>query len=249
MKLSDIFDALTYGELSSLAIGGADTGKIDPKDYAKLVSHINLGLTDLYTRFHLKEGQVTLALQASQLAYELDVRYAVTCKSSREPVRYLLDSASNPFPGDLLKVTRVLTAGGHALGLNNLADSLGVTTPTLAQLMVPAAIVNQDPNLADCYKTATLDIRYRASHVPVRLPVGTVNPAAIEIKLPTAYLQALLLFVGARLHVPLGANAQGQSPSNDLMTRYELACKLLGDTGIEVDQAGSHSRFEQGGWV
>lgn len=42
MNLKEIFDQLTYGELSQISIGGGAAGQIRPEDYAKLVAHTNL---------------------------------------------------------------------------------------------------------------------------------------------------------------------------------------------------------------
>lgn len=51
MTLQEIFDQLAYGEFRTLSVG--EDG-IQPKSYASMINHINLGLNALYKRFPLK---------------------------------------------------------------------------------------------------------------------------------------------------------------------------------------------------
>ena len=53
MKLSEIFNALASGELANLHLADSANTIFDEKKEIVLRS-INLGLTDLYTRFYLK---------------------------------------------------------------------------------------------------------------------------------------------------------------------------------------------------
>ncbi len=62
MKLSEFFDLLEYGELANLPLSGnIDSPKgIREQDYPVLISHLNLALTDLHTKFNLKEREVAV---------------------------------------------------------------------------------------------------------------------------------------------------------------------------------------------
>ena len=71
MKLSDIFSQLAYGELSQVSLVDQGTGLISTTKYAPVVAHVNMGLTALYTRFHLKESRLILPLRAGQVSYPL----------------------------------------------------------------------------------------------------------------------------------------------------------------------------------
>ena len=44
MTLQEIFDQLTYGELSQLSMGGSEAGIIDESNYSRILVHVNLGL-------------------------------------------------------------------------------------------------------------------------------------------------------------------------------------------------------------
>ena len=59
MKLQKLFEHLTLGELKQLGIGGYEEYKaIQEKDYPEIVSHLNLGLINLYTRFPMLEKEL-----------------------------------------------------------------------------------------------------------------------------------------------------------------------------------------------
>lgn len=73
MKLIEIFDQLTYGELSNVALGGMNDGfGIKESDYEKIAVHVNLGLLELHKRFHLKEPMVTIPVVPDQEEYTIN---------------------------------------------------------------------------------------------------------------------------------------------------------------------------------
>ena len=118
MKLAEVFSQLAYGELSQVVLGEHAEGEVNESHYPALVAHLNLGLTALYTRFNLKEGRVTVPLVPDTLSYPITAP-------------------------DLLKIERVYTDAGCELGLNDLADSYALSTPSTTVLTVPAEIVAQ----------------------------------------------------------------------------------------------------------
>ena len=115
MKLSEIFNQLTYGELSQTHLGGAAEGAIDEANYPKILAHVNMGLLALHKRFPLKEGRKTLVLQPGILTYSLDAPEA-------------------------LKIERVYSADGWELGLNDESDPGSCFTPSAHILRVPALL-------------------------------------------------------------------------------------------------------------
>ena len=59
MLLSELFDQLTFGELSQIYVAGRDEIGIQAADYEKIIPHINLGLTELHKRFEIKTNTLT----------------------------------------------------------------------------------------------------------------------------------------------------------------------------------------------
>lgn len=115
MKLIEVFENLTAGELSQLAIGGGESGEVDPSNYGKLLTHINLGLTALYTRFNLKEGETSFALVPGKRSYVIH-------------------------RDDLLKIERVYDGLGNEWALNDEGNALACRILSTKQLQVPEVL-------------------------------------------------------------------------------------------------------------
>lgn len=248
MKLKEVFDQLTYGELSQLAIGGRDAGAIAPQNYNRLVAHINLGLTALYKRFQLKEGNITVELQSNRLVYPLHSKYAVSSRSSRESVRYIKDSTAAPFKDDLLKIKRVVGTTGVEFPLNDLGDPYTMLTPTSTTLTVPQAIAAPTAELEEQLRTATLKIAYQANHPMIVTDDGDLDLELVEIELPYTHLEPLLLFVASRVHTPAGMTNEANM-GNTYYQRYELACQEIETKNLTVDQGSQEDRASRNGWV
>lgn len=248
MKLQDIFDQLTVGEFSQLSIGGQDAGEINEANWPKVLNHVNLGLTQLYKRFPLKQGRFTLELQPDTLQYALNSKYAVTNRRSKEPVRFIKDSTAAPFEDDILKVERVIGESGYDLGLNDGSDPYSVFTPSSLVLRVPKDVVDQSASLPEKYKTATLEVVYRANHAKMSVGMGLFDPTRVEVELPDTHLEPLLFYVASRANTPVGMTNEANL-GNIYMAKYEQSCKQLEEWNLNVDQGSQSTSFERGGWV
>ena len=246
MKLSEIFSQLSYGEFSQLSIGSGSMGEISEANQARVVAHINLGLSSLYTRFLLKQRSVKLALQVDRLVYPLTRAYAASNDESSEPVKYLWDSSLDPFLGDVLKIEEVKTAYGIEMPLNS-RGKLTLTTPTLNSLAFPQAIVEQSPELPEELKTTWVNVFYRASHPIIDPFVGTFDPEVYEVELPYSHLTALLYFVASRVHNPIGMINEFHS-GNSYAAKYEAECQRLELTNIRIDEIDQESKLVRNGW-
>lgn len=248
MKLNEIFDQLTYGELSQLSIGGGAQGTLRPEDYNKVVAHVNLGLTALYKRFNLKEGRFTLTLQPGQTTYPINSKYAVSNRKSREAVRFITDTTAEPFLDDILKIERCYSDSGFEFGLNNVDNPLAILTPTATTVRVPAIIVAKDFSLADEMKTDTLEFFYRANARQIVADGTDLEPESVEVELPYTHLEPLLLFVASRVHTPGGITGEFNA-GNNYFAKYEASCQELEAKNLRVDQDSQPNKLERNGWV
>ena len=223
MKLMEVFNQLTYGELSQISLGGAELGEINLTNYDKVVAHINLGLTALYTRFSLKEKQVSIPLQADANTYFLDM-------------------------DDILKLDKVCTDTGYELGLNKSDDPYSCRTPTLKTLRVPQIILNKDPSLPDYLLTGSLTLTYRANHPLIDANAGSFDPYSYDMELPYSHLEPLLLFVASRVNNPIGMTNEFHA-GNSYAAKYEAACRRLEDTGLQTGAEEGNERIVRNGWV
>lgn len=249
MKLKEIFDQLSYGELSQLAIGGGNVGQIVPADYAKMAAHVNLGLAALYRRFALKEGKIKIELQPEQTRYPLLSKYAVSSRNSREPVRFIKDTTMFPFKDDINKVEFVYSDIGFEYAVNNAVDLYSMTTPSQLVLEVPLAIVRSDDTCPEAMWTKTLDVIYRAAPLKVGNPDGDFDPEEENVELPETHLNALLYFVASRVHTPVGMSGTDGNTGNEYFQKYEMECQGLERDNYEVDQGSQYNKIERNGWV
>ena len=249
MTLQEIFDQLTYGELSMLSIGGGEEGVIDETNYSRVLAHVNMGLTDLYKRFPLKEGRVTLALLSDKTEYSLDSKFALANTRSRELVRYLVDSATTPFKDDILKIERVLTDSEKEMELNNPSSEYSAFTPTSTTLRLHKDVASGVYGLPEWLKTRNLVIVYRANHPKIVKGLTLFDPTKVQIQLPESHLNALLLFVASRAHTPGGMTGEFNAGNNYAM-KYEGECAQLETAGLRTDQGGGvNQRFHRRGWA
>ena len=246
MTLQEVFDQLTYGELSQLNIGGAGAGVINETNYARVLSHVSLGLTSLYKRFALKEGRVTVQLVPTISTYSLSSKFAVANTRSRVPVKYLLDSTALPFQDDLLKVEQVLTDLGFELAVNDKSNPLSVMTPAATTLRVPLPVVLRARDLPEHLKTETLEVVYRANHF--KIATEDVDPTMVLLELPDAYQEALLYFVASRVNNPIGLTNEFNA-ANNYAAKYEQACQQLELQNLQVDQGSENTKFSERGWA
>lgn len=223
MKLSEVFNHLTYGELSQIAIGQNEMGEIAEDNYPVLLSHINLGLTALYKRFNLKEGSVTIPLVSNTTLYPLDGKV-------------------------VHKIERVATVEGTDLGLNDRSDEFACSTPNMHTLRVPSAIVERSVDLPDRFKTNELLVTYRANHPNLVLVNEYIDPNITEVELPYSHLEALLYFIASRVNNPIGLVNEFNA-GNNWASKYELECQQLELQNLEIDQGSTNDRLSKGGWV
>jgi hypothetical protein len=249
MKLQEIFDHLTSGEFSQMNIGGAGQGIINDSNVDIVVSHINLGLTALFTRFELKVARTLLQLQADQTSYLLSSKYALSkYKVGSTVVPYIQDSTLNPFKDDVLVIKQVFTDAEFELPLNRLDVNYSLLTSMMNRLEVPLAIVNQEMSLPKDYVTTNLGIVYRANHPVINLNVGSADPEKIDIDLPPTHLTALMYFVASRANNPVGLG-QEFNAGNTYAAKYEAECLRLKADGMEIQQRGNETKFESRGFV
>ncbi len=235
MLLSDIFMYLAYGELSQMAIGTNNRGGIDESDYPTLISHINLGLTNLHSRLPLKQSQVIIAQQSDRVLYPLTSIYAIN-STSVENNKFILDSATEPFTNNVLKIEEVYTESNILLPLNDSAKADSLFTPSFNTLQVPTPESNK-----------VLAVLYRANHAQLPAKRG-VDISAIELDIPAVLIEPLLTFVVGRV-AAAGNNQTSIQEAAAYQQKYELQVQQIIQSGaLSVDRP-SNLRMRSNGWV
>jgi len=237
MKLSEIFNQLTYGELSLVTQGTGDIDGVGGLDQTRVLHHINTALIELYGRFALKLGKVRVNLQTGQRSYLLEENFLLT-STSNEPVKYLDDSVGEPFTNEVFQcIERIYDDLGNELSLEEGSYQKSLFTLNTRTLVVPE-------DLDSVY----VDVMYRAGH-PLLVKAGTGwNPLNVEVELPTAYLQALLYYVAGRMANPKGV-VNDLHEGNNYMALFEAECQRLDNRNLELSTSSENLRLCRNGWV
>lgn len=246
MLLSDLFEQLSAGEMSQLSKGGPHTHGVQPENYYKVIPHINLALIEIYKRFPLKLSEVIIQQYDHIQTYYLRSKYAETNVASTEPVKYIIDSVFQPYEDDLLRIDKVINEDGQELYLNqedsSHPDSLtywSVHTPSFDSVQVPYP-----------EKENQMSVIYRACHP--KISVGTcddpIDPSLIEVNVPNALLEGLLLYVGGRVNLNRGTEislAEGQT----FMTKFEHSIKTVETLNLTNSVDTENRKLKNNGWV
>ena len=228
MKVSDVFSELVYGELSAHAI--AMMGSISDTDTPRVISYINSGLLDLYTRYPLLTKELRLKQYSYITSYKLSVEHARTNLASKE-VKYIIDSKLAPFTGDVIRVEEITDEVGDVLEINS-ADYDKVA-------LLPSMDVIEIPNPT---ATNVLFVTYRAKH-------PTLTSKNDNILLPVHMLTALYAYVGSRVYAG-GTVAEHVSKAAELTSKYEMLCQQFEMHGmVNSDVQKINMRPELGGWI
>lgn len=248
MKLQEVFDQLSVGELSNISIGGAEQGIIDENNYSRIIPHINLALTALYKRFLLKEARIRVKLTKGMYTYLLHSDYAESNQKSIKPNKYILDSTAFPFKDDILKIERVNGEVGEPFGLNDGSDKFSLATPSINTIWTPTGITDGDIDLPDRFRTSYLDVIYRCNHPKIVEGNGYFDPERIEIELPHSHLMALLFYIASRVNNPLGMTNEFHV-GNSYYAKYEAECQRIELDNIRIEGGSTYERFARGGWA
>lgn len=213
MLLSEIFDYLAQGELRNLAIGGDGAGTIPEVHRPTVIGHINLALTELHTRFPLKERELYLQQYDHIEFYKLSSQYAESNETSTEEYKYIVDSVDAPFTDDIIRIETAFDEVGNEIPLNDYTQDTSVFTPAYNMVQIPKPVG----------ENVTVFI-YRANHRTI--PVDTTDPTLVEVDIPFTFLEAVMFYVAYRAYSNRTGN-EGQAMSSTYKIKYEAACEFL----------------------
>ncbi len=233
MFLSELLEYLSYGELAGLAVGGLGKGGVSPKDYPRIISNINLGLIELYTKFPLKTAQVNLQLYEHIALYTLHTDYASTNLASVQPYKYINDSVTDPFTNDILVIDSVFSEVGDEYPINEGKEKYSIFTPSYNTIQIP---FSEDGN--------TVDIVYRASPTLVETTVS--NPSEVWVPFPNNLLECLIAFVLHKIYSSIGGDSKN---AGMYYNKYKELLAIAQHIGLVIVENNLNEKLDNGGWV
>lgn len=236
MRLSKIFEHLTHNTLANLSIGNDDIGEVSPDKYPKLITLVNAGLIDLYTRFALRTRDITLQLSDTQNIYPLTSEYAESNTESVE-TKYILDAATYyKFTDNIISIDEVFNEIGQRVPLNDSERPSSVFTPSHAVLQVPSTS-----------RENVLAIVYRA--LPDEISTGVLDPSVEEVDLPFHFLEAITSFIAWKMYTPLDGGDARDARGPVHQGNYLQAIQTIERTNTGLEDNFINNRFEDSGWL
>lgn len=242
MNLQDILNDLTYGELANTYVSGYLQDEFesepDPATYARLLSHINVALRQLYKEFFLRSEEHYIALSEEKTTYKLHTDYAQTNVDSPIDIadRYIMDTTDNPFYDNILHIESVFDEDGVELPLNDATQDLSVYTPNFRTIQVPYPEDGM-----------TIAVQFRATHPVIPYTDETFDPSTVEVELPNSLHEALILYITGRMLRPMGGERTADSMA--YFQLYKDSIQIVKDEGLEIQVEHNNERFEDRGWA
>lgn len=248
MELQRILDTLRYGELANVYTE-------DKQD--QLVTFINLGLTQLYSKFPISEKQIAIQQYPQISLYKLTREFARTNRDKPIPLigdalcepeeplkehhhhhvihKYILDNPHDPFMGDVLFISSVYDETGHPIPLNDDHNPHSFFTPSFDTLQIPNANENE-----------TSFVIYRA--MPKYLKLGNYK-LEDNIYLPECLLEALTSYVGFKSLQSMGG-AENIQIAQALYQRFTEVCSnVITDNLLGNNVSPTNIKLKMRGYV
>ena len=250
MLLSDILEQLSIGELSQLAIGGYSSGiGIEECNYGKIIPHINLALSELYSRFPINMEQLRIEQQEGVNEYYLDPKFAQSNETSVEPIKYIQDlPPAKPFVTSPLRIEAIFNHEGKETRYTeddgSYVQELSATdqdnywmafTPSFNSIYLPYP----EPGVP-------VYVTYRSA--PEKIKVIGVVPHKTEIPLPMTLLAPLLSFVASRVFSNLNSD-NSLNEGQYYYKKFEAACAKLVKEDVFNTYNKLNDKLDTNGWV
>lgn len=234
MKLSELYEMLSYGELSNTAMAISGTGGIQEKDQPKIVAYANEALIRMHSSLILCERDVLIEMVEHITNYHFNKRFAVTqYDPNGVHYPYIRDLPEEPFKDDVIKVLAVYDSLGRKLVLNDIECNESLFTPQPRILQVPNPIAGQ-----------ALSVHYQAAH-----PVLSVLDQETEIDIPPVLHGALTAFIAGKVYAHMNTQESTTKGAEHLSTYQTIIDSVqLSDT-VNISTTQTNTRFQKNGWI
>lgn len=234
IKLTELYKSLALSVLNNTSVITDDKRDIEPDKKEYILEFINEGLTRLHSRFPLKTNNVFVEMREGRTEYPLLARYSfMGFDPALAQYPFIMDSASNPFKEDVIKILMVYDSEGQRRGLNDNHNPHGLFTPR--------------PDTLQCIRPRhceVLTVTYQAKH-----PTVTVDGENQEIDLPDTLLPALKYWVAYSYYTGLNT-AESTSKAAEYLQMYESICGEVKDYDLgSSSESSTNTLFERRGWI
>lgn len=256
---SDVIDQLESAEANLNSLIDNKTGLFKPEKYNQIITLLNAGLSDIFTKFQVREGSCTIQTTEGKYDYVIDKANAIT----ENPITgFILDDASSPFINEVIEVTSVHTLDGYTLPFNTMDRNLEARdfNPGYSYDVMECKRSFSTPK----YKTLRVPLGLRSSLLHIKFKVGhdklakvtdleSFDTSSLVIDLPYVYLVPLVYYIISRLSNARGTERAGQGMFNEGTTfysKYLAECNNIKENLNQSNQtAENNSLFRLRGFV
>lgn len=232
ISLKNFLDLLGNAELATIKLVDP-SGSYTQKDIDTVVPSIQLGLTKIYSKFHIKVESCHIRQEAYIQDYVLNSKYALS-SSDVVDVKYILDSPIYPFTGNVLRILDVFDEAGNKIPLNDINNPDSSTTVNLKTLRVHRPV---EGNI--------LKVNFLADHIKLSKDLSKIDETVIDIA--DQFIEPLIYFVASRaINQKGGQNTISESMRYKAM--FDNAMREISETGVAEVHDNTSIKFEQGGW-
>jgi len=236
--LQELFDSLAYGEFTNVALSKTPNGTVNPEQYPKLVSLINEGLLDLYTRFTIHKKELDLHQRAGYTQYYIRPEH-VGNPLSGDPDIYIDDTKEDSVNADIIRFLEAYDSMGSTIQINDGAypNDIFLPAPDIIK------IAERDP-------LEVISIVYQAAYPKIKID-NTFDPTTYKLYFPAYITRPLKAYIAGQLFTGKTGKAVENAghPANTFMYRYEQLCAELKDRATVPQMQSENTRFNDNGWV
>jgi len=238
IRLKELFTSLATGEFSNISLQRDRSGQINESEYAKVLSHINLGLIELCKRFNFLEEELILHVDPSVSTYYIRPdRMALLENITTES--YIEKPPDHSGDINIVEIKAIFDEDGYALRINDRHATPCILHSSTDTLRITGLEAPQK-----------LSIVFQ-SHPPRIDLSDAFDPDNHTIPLPETVIEPLLYYVASRVYKPMGANnsTANADKSAGYQQQYELACQKITTFGLDIENSDCPDTFTERGWV
>lgn len=236
MKLKDFLKYLETTALTGINLGRNTTAGITANNHVEIIGHLNDTIQRLFTEFpDNRHHEVYIDLHDEINFYTLDYEYAQSNTNSTQPVKYIADTAENPFNKEVMQIIAAYNEVGVELDINNLNTDDGIFVVDFKTIQVLKPVTGN-----------TIVIIYQAG--PGRILTDIENYLDQEVDIPSFALYLAKLDIIT--HILMNRKtAESEIEANKYMQLYQMELQRLKDKGYRITEGTRISKLEDRGWL
>ena len=240
MYLQTFLDELSYGELAGLYIStNLPTAGILTVDHRRILSLMNNGLLDMYSRIMMKEKEFDLYQRADRTLYPIRTTYMGDPNAGNDDI-FIDNTGDDPPAGDIIRWLEAYDADGNEVFIDSPGHPYDLFTTEYDVLK----ITQQDD-----VDVRIISLVYQAAYPKIDF-TDDIDMETFELDFPLYIARALRLYVASFMYSgKANKSTEKGSLSSQFLYQYETEIHKIQSLGLVPDKENKNSSFENNRWV